>query len=133
MPANLEPSSEFDGLTSEFGYLRFVTRRMGEGSLSGIRVPSLRVSELVPTSTVVGHCENCGQSDILMLFREGDRKANLDCPTCGAQGHGTFGGVYPDRLATEDEIPFDARLADTAKGEKVSEPATEQEIIAVSR
>ena len=65
---------------------------------------------------MVGHCENCGQGDILMLFREGDRKANLDCPRCGAQGHGTFGGVHPDRLATEDEIPFDARLADTREG-----------------
>jgi hypothetical protein len=54
---------------------------------------------------MVGHCTNCGQTDILMLFRSGDEAHNRDCPTCGSRGHGTFGGVHPDRLATPDEIP----------------------------
>jgi predicted RNA-binding Zn-ribbon protein involved in translation (DUF1610 family) len=54
---------------------------------------------------MIGHCLNCGQDKILMLFRSGDKAHNLDCPTCGERGIMSFSGVHPDRLATEDEIP----------------------------
>ena len=53
---------------------------------------------------MVGHCTNCGQRDVLMLFRQGDKATGLDCPTCGMRGF-SWQGVLPDRLATEDEIP----------------------------
>lgn len=53
---------------------------------------------------MVGHCTNCGQKDVLMLFRSGDPTHNLECPTCGARG-GYGYGVHADRLATPDEIP----------------------------
>jgi predicted nucleic acid-binding Zn-ribbon protein len=54
---------------------------------------------------MVGHCTNCGQKDVLMIFRQGDKATNLDCPTCGVRGPMSFEGVHPDRLATPDEIP----------------------------
>ena len=49
---------------------------------------------------MVGHCTNCGQGDILILYREGDKAAKADCPVCG-----NWWSVTPDRLATPDEIP----------------------------
>jgi ssDNA-binding Zn-finger/Zn-ribbon topoisomerase 1 len=49
---------------------------------------------------MVGHCQNCGQRDILMLFRSGDKAGNGDCPVCG-----NWRSVSADRLATPDEIP----------------------------
>lgn len=49
---------------------------------------------------MVGTCYNCGTKDILMLFRAGDKTANLDCPVCGC-----WHTVHPLRSATPDEIP----------------------------
>ena len=49
---------------------------------------------------MVGTCYNCGQKDILMLFRAGDKAAHLDCPVCG-----NWRSVHSQRLATPDEIP----------------------------
>ena len=49
---------------------------------------------------MVGYCANCGQKDILILYREGDKAAKADCPTCG-----NWNSVSPQRLATPDEIP----------------------------
>lgn len=49
---------------------------------------------------MVGNCINCGVADILMLFREGDRKCDWICQTCGVAG-----ALHPTRLASEDEIP----------------------------
>lgn len=51
---------------------------------------------------MVGYCKNCGASDILMLFRAGDKTRDLDCPLCGV-----WMSVHPLRLATEDEVPVD--------------------------
>lgn len=48
---------------------------------------------------MVGSCRNCGLTPILMLFREGDIVAPLNCPTCGVKQ------VYSLRLAWSDEIP----------------------------
>ena len=53
---------------------------------------------------MVGHCRNCGQGDILILIRAGDKAPKSYygevCPVCG--GRNT---VESDRLATPDEIP----------------------------
>jgi transcription elongation factor Elf1 len=48
---------------------------------------------------MVGRCRNCGTEDILMLFRAGDKAAELDCPVCG-----NWHTVRAGRLATEDEV-----------------------------
>ena len=48
---------------------------------------------------MIGSCRNCGQRDILMLFRSGDPSRSLDCPVCG-----NYWTVNASRLATEDEI-----------------------------
>lgn len=49
---------------------------------------------------MVGYCINCGQKDVLGIFRAGDRAARLDCPVCG-----NWGSLRWSRLATPDEIP----------------------------
>ncbi len=49
---------------------------------------------------MVGRCGNCGQDSMLMLFRDGDKTHNLNCPVCGC-----WSTVIPLRLASEDEIP----------------------------
>lgn len=49
---------------------------------------------------MVGHCTNCGTEPVLMLFRAGDPKCDLDCPECGV-----WKAIHPDRKATDDEIP----------------------------
>lgn len=46
------------------------------------------------------YCRNCGQGPIIVLFREGDPKRDVDCPTCGV-----WHGVRPIRLASPEEMP----------------------------
>ena len=52
------------------------------------------------TYRMVGVCLNCGTKPILILYRWGDRAADVDCPVCG-----NWQKVRPQRLATADEIP----------------------------
>lgn len=49
---------------------------------------------------MVGHCTNCKVEPILMIYRAGDHAAHLNCPICGC-----YSSVWPQRLATDDEIP----------------------------
>lgn len=49
---------------------------------------------------MVGYCTNCGTQPILMIFRAGDKKHDLDCPACGVRR-----SVRPQRLAAPYEIP----------------------------
>ena len=51
---------------------------------------------------MVGRCVNCGTENILVMFTEGHRKGDADCPVCGV-----YWGVKSTtmRLATPDEIP----------------------------
>lgn len=51
---------------------------------------------------MVGSCSNCGATDILILYRAGDSKADLDCPVCG---HYYSVNRVGQRLATPEEIP----------------------------
>lgn len=49
---------------------------------------------------MVGNCWNCGQNDVLMLFRKGDPSYHdRECPKCG------YRSLKAKRLATRDEIP----------------------------
>jgi transcription elongation factor Elf1 len=50
---------------------------------------------------MVGRCSNCG-SDVLCIYRAGDKAAPLECPTCEV-----YRAVTPQRLATPDEVPAD--------------------------
>lgn len=49
---------------------------------------------------MVGYCINCGTKEILMVFRAGDPKRDLDCPVCF-----NWRSVRSQRLANENEIP----------------------------
>ncbi len=49
---------------------------------------------------MVGKCWNCGTEPILVLYREGDPAASVDCPVCGNRNK-----VHTTRLATAEEIP----------------------------
>jgi DNA-directed RNA polymerase subunit RPC12/RpoP len=53
---------------------------------------------------MIGRCTNCGDDPVLMLFRQGDQKHNLECPNCGSPG-GYSQGIMSYRLANDDEIP----------------------------
>lgn len=49
---------------------------------------------------MVARCLNCRAAPILILYRAGDKAADVDCPVCGV-----WHSVKPERLATDDEIP----------------------------
>lgn len=51
---------------------------------------------------MVGSCSNCGTTDILIIYRAGDSRADLDCPVCGNR-HSVQ--RYGQRLASPDEVP----------------------------
>ncbi len=51
---------------------------------------------------MVGSCSNCGTTDLLIIYRAGDKIADQDCPTCGCDYSVR---TYSQRLATPDEVP----------------------------
>jgi hypothetical protein len=62
---------------------------------------------------MIGRCNNCKTTPILMLFRRGDHVQTLDCPACGVTA------VHAERRVTDDEIP--------AAAEPVSDDAPRSE------
>ena len=57
------------------------------------------------TYQMIGHCRNCGQGNVLIVIRQGDRAPRsygVKCPVCGTGGYG--GGIVADRLAGPDEV-----------------------------
>ena len=69
-------------------------------TVSGLCMCNRCTSRTTDIYRMVGRCWNCGTEPILMLFRAGDKKAELDCPVCG-----NHWSVHPQRLATADEFP----------------------------
>lgn len=51
---------------------------------------------------MVGWCSNCGTQNILILYRAGDHKRDIDCPIC--ENYFSIKSTS-QRLATADEIP----------------------------
>jgi len=49
---------------------------------------------------MIGRCYNCGTENILILFSAGHEHSKQTCPVCKC-----WWQVYPQRLATPDEIP----------------------------
>lgn len=49
---------------------------------------------------MVGSCYNCHTEGIVILYTATHEAGRVDCPVCGC-----WRKVYPERLATEDEVP----------------------------
>jgi DNA-directed RNA polymerase subunit RPC12/RpoP len=50
------------------------------------------------TYEMVGTCSNCGKGSVRMIFRFGDTKRPLDCPTCGARRLTPMHLVAPEEM-----------------------------------